>query len=45
VRKEVKENKDNNPIDFLLNYMDEQLPLQVVYSLDQIYLSSSYLKI
>ena len=39
IRNLVNINKDINPIDNIHNYTEKRLPLQIIYSLDQRYLT------
>jgi hypothetical protein len=43
LRKLLAAHQSQHPIDNLLNYMALQLPLQIVYVLDQLYFADRYL--
>jgi hypothetical protein len=43
LRKLLATHQNQHPIDNLLNYMSLQLPLQIVYVLDQLYFADRYL--
>lgn len=43
LRKLLGTHQSQHPIDNLLNYMSLQLPLQIVYVLDQLYFADKYL--
>lgn len=43
LRKLLATHQNQHPIDNLLNYMSMQLPLQIIYVLDQLYFAERYL--